>query len=548
MTRRLRSKDLERLMRSYLEALRAFQEEINALNVYPVPDGDTGTNLVLTMEAVVESIDAGGNPDMAALAKAVTRGSLMGARGNSGVILSQVFRGLCEVLGTKEEHGAADVARALRRASELAYGAVQHPVEGTILTVVREASEVADPLPGDGDLEGLLVRATQEARASLDRTPDLLPALKQAGVVDAGALGYVVFLETFLAVVTGGRLPSPEVRGAAAAIEVPERRGSVGPRETGSPEFGFEVQYVLETQDEKVPRLRERLAKLGDSLAVVGGGGRYNVHVHTNEVGQAIEAGMALGRSSRVQVTFFADQVAANGKTGAGPVVELPDGQTMKVATAVVAVASGEGVAGLLRSRGAHCVVAGGQSMNPSTADILAGIEAAPSQDVVVLPNNPNIIPVARKAAEVSSKRVRVVPTHAVGQAVCALAGFQPSLGIEVAAALLEAAAAAVRDGAVTRAVRDALTPQGPVKAGQWMGLSGGEVAVVAEDGSEALLGLVARLLEVGGRKVVLLAGEDAPAAEAEALLDRLRGHFPDVAFELYQGGQPLYPYLLGVE
>ena len=519
-----------------LDALTSAREEIDRLNVYPVPDGDTGTNLMLTMEAVVTALrSAAPDGDLAATVRSMAHGALMGARGNSGVIVSQVLRGLADVLAAGSA-GGVHLRQALRRASDLAYESVAQPVEGTILTVARAAADAAEKTHTD-DLVVVARAAAAGAREALARTPEQLAVLAAAGVVDAGGRGLCVLLDALVSVVTGEECVSEPV---AARGHVVPRDGAalVAAREAGSDEFAYEVQYLLDAPDDAVVALRERLGGLGDSLVVVGGDGLWNVHVHVNDVGAAVEAGVEAGRPHRITVTRFADQLA-----------EPPSGP-QRTGRAVVAVTPGSGLAALFEGEGAT-IVDGGPTANPSTAEILDAIRATGAAEVVVLPNDSNALGVANAAAEAARADgvdVVVIPTRASVQGLAALAVFAPDAPLSTDVIAMTEAAGSTRFGEVTLAVRDAQTTAGECRAGDALGLLDGDVVLIASDIEDAAAELLDRLLGGGGELVTLVTGADAAAGLADRLCEHLRQTFPAAEVVVYDGGQPHYPLLVGVE
>ncbi len=556
----LEATDVRRSMVAYRDVLRSHQEAINRLNVFPVPDGDTGTNMALTLDAVVAELEqVGESPDMAAVCKAVAHGSLMGARGNSGVILSQLLRGLAERLGDRGQAGPADVASALVTAGDMAHQAVVRPVEGTILTVARAAGEGAAAAAGDG---GALVAVLEGARASaadaLERTPEMLEALARAGVVDAGGAGYLLFFDALLSAVDGRQLPAAPVvgNGAGRPEGLPGRPGAggmPGPGAGGEPhpvgDLRYEVMYLLHAPDDTIPDFKEVWAGIGDSIVVVGGEGLWNCHIHTNDIGAAVEAALDAGRPRDIRVTDLVEQMEEERwvREGAGtPVDELPPGPVPL--TAVVAVVTGDGVGRIFRSLGVHRQVRGGQSMNPSTAQLLDAVEDVPPTQVVILPNNPNIRPVAEQVQALTAKKVRVVPTGSVVEGFAALLDYDPAAGVEENERAMTASARRVVPGEVTRAVRDARTDAGPVREGDWIGLSAKGVVSVAESLSEATCGLLEHLLEGSHDLVTVIEGEGATAGDTRRVTEWLHDEHPEISVEVHHGGQPLYPYLLGVE
>ncbi len=521
-----------------LEGLAAARVEIDDLNVYPVPDGDTGTNLLLTMAAVDEAVRAAA-PDMASTAKAMAHGALMGARGNSGVILSQLLRGLAEVLGEAETCSAADVQRGLTRAAELGYAAVAAPVEGTLLTVARECAEAAAAL-GAGDLCAVVGAARAAAARSLARTPDLLPQLAAAGVVDAGGRGLCVLLEALELVVTGA-VPGA---GVVPQLLVPrDRSGLATAREAGSEQFAYEVQFLLrDTDDAAVGVLEVALGGLGDSVVVVGGDGLFNVHVHVNDVGAAVEAGLEAGRPFRVTVTRFADQVAAT---------RLPvRNDERPVGRAVVAVAPGPGLAALYEQAGAT-VVSGGPSASPSTVQLLDAVRAAAASEVVLLPNDANALGVAAAAASAARDEglsIAVVPTRSPLQGLAAMAVADATRSFADDVAAMAGAAGSTRWAEVTTAVREAATSAGICRPGDVLGLVEGDVVLIGDDVEQVAHELLSRLLLSGGELVTVVTGVDAAEGAAERLTVRVEQQHPGVEVLGYDGGQPHYPLLLGVE
>ncbi|MCU1592681.1 MAG: Dak phosphatase [Frankiales bacterium] len=519
---------LRRWCRAGLEGLAAAQQEIDDLNVYPVPDGDTGTNLRLTMAATVEAVEAAAS-GLAPTVTAMVLGSLMGARGNSGVILSQLLRGLGEVIGPLEAVGPVDLVEALRRSAASAYSAVDDPVEGTVLTVAREAAAASR-----GTTLVDVVRSARLAAAqSLARTPELLPALKAAGVVDAGGRGWCVLLEALELVVTGAPVVAPP------AMLVPrDRSGLAYAREAGSDAFAYEVQFLLrDAPDDRVVLLKEQLRGLGDSLVVVGGEGLYNVHVHVNDVGAALEVGIEAGRPFRIAVTRFADQVPVQA-------AKRPEGR------AVVAVAPGEGLAALFRETGAQ-VVDGGPSANPSTAELLAAIRASGAGEVVLLPNDGNVRAVAAAAAEQARGEglaVAVIPTRSVVQGLSAASVSDMRRAFDDEVAAMSAAAGATRFAEVTTAARDALTTVGPCAKGDVLGLLDGDVAVIGSDVEQVGRDLLHRMLDGGGELATVVVGAQADPDAGQRLSDYLAKNHPVVEVLVLHGGQPHYPLLLGVE
>ncbi|MGH9265483.1 MAG: DAK2 domain-containing protein [Acidimicrobiales bacterium] len=526
---------LRAAMATYRDLLRRHQERLNRLNVYPVPDGDTGTNMALTLESVVKGLEGA---DTEGVKKAVIHGSLMGARGNSGVILSQILRGLALGLGDGE-CGGAGVAEALLGASRLADSAVMRPVEGTILTVARDAATAAEAARDQG-VVAVLEAAAAAAATSLEHTPQLLPVLAEAGVVDAGGAGYVLLVDALLHVADGRALPDPppaEPTPSVLARATPAE-ADTDAKDDGGEGGRYEVMYFLEAPDDAVEGFKQAWDAIGDSIVVVGEQGLWNCHIHTDDIGAAVEAALdAGGRPRQIRVTDLEQQVADERRN------------RERVTTAVVAIGAGEGIDDILRSLGVQEVVAGGQSMNPSTAQILDAIEATAASEVVVLPNNKNVVPVAQQAAQLAGRPVRVVPTKSVAEGLASMLAYDPRSDAETNAKALAEASAQVAWGEVTRAVRNAnSTPAGPVREGDWLGLDHGSIAVAEPDLAAAACRLLERLVAEDHEVVTVIEGDASDPAATASLCDWLAKHRPEAAVEVHHGGQPLAAYLFSAE
>lgn len=539
----------------FRDAMKAHQQRINRLNVYPVPDGDTGTNMARTLDAVVAELD-GADADLAATCKAISHGSLMGARGNSGVILSQILRGLSSVFADAPQADGAVVARALSSAATGAYQAVLKPIEGTILTVVREAAEAAVAAANGGrGLLAVLEAARDAGSSALDRTPEMLPVLKDAGVVDAGGAGFLLLLDAALHVTDGRAMPEPpdvdEMAVGEQFAAVAHRGGVDG--ETDVSELRYEVMYFVDLDDSRIEEFKQAWGAIGDSIVVVGGDGIWNCHVHTNDIGAAIEAALDCdGRPRQIRVTDLFEEVAEEhalresaitaGATSRG-------GGLPAVTTAVVAVCSGDGLSDLFWQLGVQGVVTGGQTLNPSTAELLDTVEHVNADQVIVLPNNKNIIPVAEQLDALTSKTVVVVPTRSMPEALAALVVYDPEATALANGGEMSTAAAAIATGEVTQAVRDTASDAGRITAGDWIGLVRGE-GIVAIGGSPE--GAATRLLDVllteDHELLSIITGSDATASATEAITAWIEEHRPGVDVEIHRGGQPLYPYLFGAE
>ena len=553
-------------MVAYRDALRSHEQGLNRLNVYPVPDGDTGTNMALTLDAVVTELDGlraslNGSAGMSEVCRAMAHGSLMGARGNSGVILSQLLRGLGERFRVADEVGPDAIAEALVVASALAYKAVVRPVEGTILTVARAAGEgaAAGARAGAG-LLGVVEHARSAAADALDRTPTMLEPLARAGVVDAGGAGYVLLLDSLLSVIDGRPLPAPADEGLARAPSLAgigtgtsspgAAADGAGPttdaKGTGV-ELRYEVMYLLDAPDDAIDAFKDVWSGVGDSIVVVGGDGEWNCHIHTNDVGAAIEAAMDIGRPRQIRVSDLGEQVQEE-RWVRDATRALGSREVPTPVTAVVAVVAGDGVGRIFRSLGVQRIVPGGRTMNPSTAQLLEAVESLRAAGVVVLPNDENIQAVAEQLDALTSKTVRVVATGSIVEGFAALLAYDPAAGAEENAEAMSASARRVLPGAVTRAVRDSMTEAGPVREGDWLGLSRSGVVAIAGSPEGAALKLLDALLREGHELVTVIEGEGATAAATRRITEWLHEEHAQVVAEVHHGGQPLYPYLFGIE
>ncbi len=544
ITSHLEAKELRYFMNQFFAALVAHREALNMLNVYPVPDGDTGTNMSMTAESVVNALkEIPEEAEITEITSSIAHGSLMGARGNSGVILSQVLRAFSSEVGISGVLDASSTARGLSEAAKAAYGAVMTPVEGTILTVVRESSEAAEKAYEEGgDLLTVVEAALERGKDALARTPEMLPVLAEAGVVDAGGSGFLLLLDALLNVLDGRPLPeAPEVNTSSATNFHSEASESLieGPR--------YEVMYFLEADDDQIPSFKEAWSELGDSIVVVGGDRTWNCHVHTDDVGAAIEAGIEIGRPYKIRVSdlleeaeeqaWVREQIAGDQEDPTGPPVPC----------AVVAVANGVGIVDIFRSLGVQKVIVGGQSMNPSTEQLLDAVEAVPADEVVILPNNGNIIPVAEQVNEQTSKTVRVIRTKGITEGFASLLEYDPQGTAEENLEGMTAAASQVVAGEITIAVRDSGSDTGDISEGDYLGLSEGKVKIITDSLFKAATQLIGQLID-DHELVTLITGAEAEDSITEEIVAWIEEKHPMVEVETHFGGQPLYPYFLGIE
>ncbi|MEI7813502.1 MAG: DAK2 domain-containing protein [Coriobacteriia bacterium] len=531
------------------QALRERKEEVNKLNVFPVPDGDTGTNMSLTMDVVVAEVTKlPQTSDMATVCHAVTHGSLMGARGNSGVILSQILRGLCEGIDGAEQFDSALVADAFERAVIVAFQAVRKPVEGTILTVLRDTAEAARACADDGlAVDGMLLALSVAAFESVRRTPELLPVLKENGVVDAGGFGLAILIEGFVASATGQDVRIVDVSSVAAPLLVVEPVD-----DWDDDEFLYCTEFLLFGDGIDEGSVHDYVASVGGSELVVGSAGEFKVHVHTNDPGSVLSHMTALGEVSDVHIhnmrrqSQARDEVLIAEAAAANPLAVDPSLPLKPIG--FVAVAAGSGLVSILESLGVDVVVSGGQTMNPSTQDLADAIASVPAEKVVILPNNKNIIMAATAAAGVSDKPVAVVPTTAVPQAFSAMLAFDGGDDLDSLAAAMTAAAGAVRCGEVTRAVKDAKGKVGDIASGQVIGITEHEIEVVGDDVSTVAAQLADLLLADGAETLTVLAGEAFDDEALNSLGQRIAASHAGVEVETHRGEQPLYPVIMAAE
>ncbi|HJL91738.1 MAG: DAK2 domain-containing protein [Acidimicrobiales bacterium] len=531
-------KNLANLMHCFRDALQDHKESLNSLNVYPVPDGDTGSNMAATLNSVVSEINSlEENAELENIMEAISHGSLMGARGNSGVIISQILRGFVSEIksASRETIDANLFSQALSAAAAAAYEAVGNPVEGTILTVVRETAEAAEKAVSEkSSLLPVAEIAREAAKRSLDSTPELLPVLARAGVVDAGGSGFLLMMDSLLHVIDDRPMPEPEavtVSVDALILDVHDETSNNGTR--------YEVMYFLEAPDDSIPDFKKAWSEIGDSIVVVGGENIWNCHVHTNNIGAAVEAGISVGRPYDIRVTDLFEEVAENHHDH-----EIAD----PVGCSVIAVANGDGIGEIFRSLGATRIVHGGQSMNPSTADLLEAAEATASEHVIILPNNSNIVAVAEQVDSQTSKTVRVVETHTVTEGFASLLGYDPEATSEKNQTGMSQASQTVESGEITTAVRESTSEIGEIKKGDFLGLQKGKVTVIAATIVEATNNLLKEMISNEHEIVTLVAGEDSNEKETDEIVAWVNAEYEELEVEVHEGGQPLYPYYIGIE
>ena len=534
----LDAKNLASLMYCFRDSLQEHKESLNSLNVYPVPDGDTGSNMAATLNSVVSEIESlEENLELENIIDAISHGSLMGARGNSGVIISQILRGFVSKIknASRKTIDANLFSEALSEAASAAYEAVGNPVEGTILTVVRETAEAAEKAVSEKlSLLPLAEIAREAAKRSLDSTPELLPVLARAGVVDAGGSGFLLMLDSLLHIIDDRPMPEPEVVTASVdslILDVHDETSNSGTR--------YEVMYFLDAPDDLIPDFKKAWSEIGDSIVVVGGENIWNCHVHTNNIGAAVEAGISIGKPYEIRVTDLFEEIAGNYHDH-----DIAD----PVGCSVIAVANGDGIGEIFRSLGATRIVNGGQSMNPSTADLLEAAEATASEHVIILPNNSNIVAVAEQVDSQTSKTVRVVGTHTVTEGFASLLGYDPEATSDKNQTGMLQASQMVESGEITTAVRNSTSEIGEIKKGNFLGLQKGKVTVVAETIVEATNNLLKEMISDEHEIVTLVSGEDSNKKETDEIVAWVNSEYEELEVEVHEGGQPLYPYYIGIE
>lgn len=540
--------DLKKAMSAGAEWLEAHKEAINALNVFPVPDGDTGSNMSATMQAAIRSIVDSSETSAGVIASKLAHGALLGARGNSGVILSQTLRGLAHGLDKKTTFTAAELANALQEAATLAYRAVLKPVEGTILTVVRDSAEAARLSAQRGDdLVGLMHEVVMAARQSVARTPGLLPILKQAGVVDAGGQGFCTLLEGILRYIRGEAgvsIVAMSANGAsAAADEPPVKKGRV----TVEEEFGYEVVFLLRGNNLNVDEIRQHIIDMGGVSTVVAGDEKLlKVHTHTLTPGKILDYGVSLGSLLDINIENLQEQSLAYAAESEAE--HAAEAKAEQLSSAVVAVVSGKGFEKVFEGLGVNAIVPGGQSMNPSIEELLAAVEAAPSENVIILPNNGNVILSAQQVAGLTQKQVYVVPSETLPQGIAAMSSFNFEADFATNCDTMKGAVKDIQTAEITTAVRTVQIGGVRVREGDYIGLINGNLAVAGQDMEQVIQDTLQRMNMERYEIVTLYYGADIDETQAQATAQRMKERYPHLELQVVDGGQPYYAYILSAE
>lgn len=537
---------LKQMLLSAAQFLEDNKETVNALNVFPVPDGDTGTNMSLTMQSAAKEILALKTDKLGEVAKALSKGSLKGARGNSGVILSQLFRGFAEFLKNYEQVDTVQFAKALMGGSDKAYKAVMKPVEGTMLTVARVTAEKSVKIANETkDFTGFFSRILDVAKDTLDNTPNLLPVLKQAGVVDSGGMG-VLYIMMGAANALDEDFDLDISSFDAKDISLPSFSDTDSSQ---SIEFGYCTEFFIKNlhpyiKDEDIEKLKQKLERFGDSIVVVGDMDLIKVHFHTNMPGKGLQLGLRFGELSNIKIDNMREQHSHNMEYAE---LAMADNSPEKD-FGILSVAMGEGIANLFKDLNADYIIEGGQTMNPSIEDILNAANKVRAKEIFILPNNSNIVLSAKQAAELSDKPIHVIPTKSIPQGLAALIAYNPELPIDENNNLMLKAIEQVKTGQVTYAVRDSNFDNQQIQEGDFMGLSNGTIMTVGKDIETVTQDLLKHMVDEDDEIITLLYGKDATEETTNQILAFLEDTYPDIEVELLDGGQPLYYYIISVE
>ncbi len=534
-------KQLREMFVSGANNLQNHKDLVDKLNVFPVPDGDTGTNMSLTISYAMKELSKVETDVITDIGKALSKGSLMGARGNSGVILSQIIRGFAKSIEGKDKISTEDLAKAFKNGSDTAYKAVIKPIEGTILTVVRESGEYAvQAYKKEYDLANFLEKVIKEANESLNRTPQLLKVLKEAGVVDSGGKGLVLIYEGMYAALKGNPIQIKD----SSSVDVSNVEVSTNPINTDDIKFSYCTEFILESKTIDDAQIRDMMMKYGDSLAVVGDEGIIKVHVHTNDPGLVLQDALKYGQLVTIKIENMKVQhenLVIEAKDEAASLVEEKE-------FGFIATSMGDGLAQIFKDFGVDHIIEGGQTMNPSTEDFVKAIETIHAKNIFIFPNNSNIIMAANQAKELSEKNIIVIPTKNTPQGFTALVNFNGDTTVEENEEAMMNSLGLVKSGQVTFAVRDTVMNDVEVKEGNIIGIAEGKLLGAGDGVDEITSNLVEKLVDEDSAIVTLFYGEDVSEEDANKLRDELEEKFKDIDVELYYGGQPLYYYLISVE
>ena len=525
------------------------KENINALNVFPVPDGDTGTNMQLTFSSGANEVKNIDSKKIGEITKRLAKGLLMGARGNSGVILSQLFRGFAKDTEMKDQLNATDFSSALKKGVETAYQAVMKPVEGTILTVAKDAAEKAVNVAKEtNNITDVMKETLEAAKASLNRTPDLLPVLKEVGVVDSGGQGLVYIYEAFLAVLEGKAMEDVEHLEPSMEDLVSDHHQNVQSQISADEiTYGYCTEFMIkrnESVEFDEQNYRAKLSEHGDSLLVISDEQLVKVHIHTEYPGEVMTYSQTFGELINIKIENMREQHAQIVQQEKSE--ENKDKERKRFG--IITVAAGEGLIQLLKSLGATYVIHGGQTMNPSTEDFLKAIQEANAEKIFILPNNSNIIMAAQQAAEVAKEHVAIIPTKTIPQGIASLFVFNEDNDFETNERDMTDAIKRIKSGQVTYAVRDTVVNDVMIKKGDYLSIFEKEIVATSSDRVQALKKLLQQMIDDESELVTIICGEDVNAADVEAVEGLLENEFSDLEFEIHEGNQPVYSFIVAIE
>ncbi|HHD2586333.1 TPA: DAK2 domain-containing protein [Clostridium perfringens] len=535
------------MMSNAANKLELQSEYVNSLNVFPVPDGDTGTNMSMTFRAAVKEIEGMDNKNIGEVSKKLAKGALMGARGNSGVILSQILRGISKGLEGKEEADASEFANALLEGSKSAYKAVMRPTEGTILTIVRTAGEVAVALKEDNITE-LMREVCRESKIMLDKTPEMLPALKKAKVVDSGGMGLLIILQGMQEALENGlKVTTGTPQAVKFSVAKAQRSETMSEEDI---KFGYCTEFIILGDSNHAEEFKSKVINKGDSLVVVGYEDVIKVHIHTNNPGKVLEEAVKFGELSKIKIDNMREEhremLEGMYEEAAETEESVAAGEFKKYA--FISVAMGEGMKNIFKDLGVDYVIEGGQTMNPSTQDMLEAIEKLNAEHIFILPNNKNIIMAANQAAEISDKDIRVIPTKTIPQGITCITMFNPEADVEENTEELKEAMEMVKTTSVTYAVRDTEVDGKEIKEGNILGLVEGKIKEVGEDPYKVAEDLIDSLVDEDSELITIFYGKDCEEEKVDALIEKLEGKYEDLDVQCYKGEQPLYYFIMSVE
>ena len=535
------------MMSNAANKLELQSEYVNSLNVFPVPDGDTGTNMSMTFRAAVKEIEGMDNKNIGEVSKKLAKGALMGARGNSGVILSQILRGISKGLEGKEEADASEFANALLEGSKSAYKAVMRPTEGTILTIVRTAGEVAVALKEDNITE-LMREVCRESKIMLDKTPEMLPALKKAKVVDSGGMGLLIILQGMQEALENGlKVTTGTPQAVKSSVAKAQRSETMSEEDI---KFGYCTEFIILGDSNHAEEFKSKVINKGDSLVVVGYEDVIKVHIHTNNPGKVLEEAVKFGELSKIKIDNMREEhremLEGMYEEAAETEESVAAGEFKKYA--FISVAMGEGMKNIFKDLGVDYVIEGGQTMNPSTQDMLEAIEKLNAEHIFILPNNKNIIMAANQAAEISDKDIRVIPTKTIPQGITCITMFNPEADVEENTEELKEAMEMVKTTSVTYAVRDTEVDGKEIKEGNILGLVEGKIKEVGEDPYKVAEDLIDSLVDEDSELITIFYGKDCEEEKVDALIEKLEGKHEDLDVQCYNGEQPLYYFIMSVE